>query len=380
MITIKESISFPASSYVDGRENHLYMDIETTGLDRKRSIIYIIGCSYREQDSLRLIQWFNDDGKSEREILLAFMELMDRKGGILTSFNGEVFDFPYLEDHCRMHDLAFDPSRFNSLDYYKLLRPYRSLFSLKKGRQKDWESFLGISREDRLSGGDLINVYRDYLRTHSEEALRLLLLHNKEDLLGLSLLDPLLAYPDLWEGRFSIERMEAGSMGDKLMVFCSLPHQVPVPLLFENMEPLSSFEVKNHHCIFAIPLLMGELKHYYDNPADYYYLPAEDRAIHKSVGRYVEKEYRRQASASDCYIRREGLFVPAAEKKSRYGFQAGSRLPYQSFTLFKKTHSDTRSYLDFDDIFARDHELITAYLTDLLHEASIRRRQDPSLL
>ena len=378
MITIKESISFPDSSYVDGRD-HLYMDIETTGLDRKRSIIYMIGCSYREQDSLRLIQWFNDDGKSEREILLAFMDLLSRKGNCLTTFNGEAFDLPYLEDHCRMHDLTFDPSRLDSLDYYKLLRPFRSLFSLKKGRQKDWESFLGISREDRLGGADLINVYRNYLRTNSEESLRLLLLHNKEDLLGLSLLDPLLVYPDLWNGRFTIERMEAGCEGDKLMIFCSLAHRVPVSLLFENMEPLSSFEVKNHQCIFTIPLLMGELKHYYENPADYYYLPAEDRAIHKSVGRYVEKKYRRQASAADCYIRKEGLFVPAAEKKSRYGFQAGSRLPYQSFTLFKKTHSDARSFLDFDDIFAMDHELIIAYLTDLLHEASITRRLNFSL-
>ena len=372
MITIRETISSPGGSDSGSR---LYMDIETTGLDRKRSIIYMIGCAYQDQDHLRLIQWFNNDGKSEREILLAFIELLTRKGGNLTSFNGDAFDLPYLEDHCRMHHLNFDLTRLESLDYYKLLRPYRPLFSLKKGRQKDWEGFLGILREDRLSGAELIKVYREYLMTHSEESLRLLLLHNKEDLLGLSRLTPLLAYPALWEGQFRPERIEAGSKGDKLLVFCSLPHPVPVPLFFGDMDPLSSFEVKKRQCLFAIPLLMGELKHYYDHPPDYYYLPEEDRAIHKSVGRYVEKKYRRQATASDCYIRKEGLFVPAAGNNSRYGFQAGSRLPYESFTLFKKNHTDHRSYLDFDDVFSKGYDFISAYLTDLLHEASIRKRQ-----
>ena len=33
-------------------------------------------------------------------------------------------------------------------------------------KQKSIERFLGVSREDKCSGGELIQVYRDYLMCH----------------------------------------------------------------------------------------------------------------------------------------------------------------------------------------------------------------------
>ena len=58
---------------------------------------------------------------------------------------------------------------------------------------------------------------------------------------------------------------------------------------------------------------IGELKYFYSNYRDYYYLPIEDTAIHKSVGEYVDKTARVKATARTCYTRKQGLFLPQFE-------------------------------------------------------------------
>ena len=59
-----------------------------------------------------------------------------------------------------------------------------------------------------------------------------------------------------------------------------------------------------------IPVFLGELKHYYEDYENYFYLPEEDWAIHKSVGCFVEKSHRKKATAKTCYIKKEGVFLP----------------------------------------------------------------------
>ena len=44
-------------------------------------------------------------------------------------------------------------------------------------------------------------------------------------------------------------------------------------------------------CLLVI-IYQGELKHFYPNYREYYYLPHEDRAIHKSVALYVDRNFR----------------------------------------------------------------------------------------
>ena len=59
-----------------------------------------------------------------------------------------------------------------------------------------------------------------------------------------------------------------------------------------------------------IALFQGELKYFYSNYKDYYYLPMEDTAIHKSVGEYVDRDARTKATARTCYTKKQGLFLP----------------------------------------------------------------------
>lgn len=55
----------------------------------------------------------------------------------------------------------------------------------------------------------------------------------------------------------------------------------------------------------------GTLKYFFQDYKNYYYLPAEDQAIHKSVAAYMDKKNRWPAKASTCYIKKSGNFLPS---------------------------------------------------------------------
>ncbi|MDE7298663.1 MAG: ribonuclease H-like domain-containing protein [Lachnospiraceae bacterium] len=63
----------------------------------------------------------------------------------------------------------------------------------------------------------------------------------------------------------------------------------------------------------SIPYLCGTLKYFFDDYKNYYYLPLEDRAIHKSVAEFVDKAYRKKATQKTCYQKKSGCFLPQAE-------------------------------------------------------------------
>ena len=81
--------------------------------------------------------------------------------------------------------LFFDIEKYPSLDFYQFLKPFQNLFQMTHGKQKDWEQFLGLNREDKYDGGQLIAVYKDYLMSKDKDLLHNLLLHNEDDLLGM---------------------------------------------------------------------------------------------------------------------------------------------------------------------------------------------------
>ena len=52
------------------------------------------------------------------------------------------------------------------------------------------------------------------------------------------------------------------------------------------------------HARLHIHIYQGDLRYYYTDYSNYYYLPEEDIAMHKSVAAYVDRAHRRQATAS----------------------------------------------------------------------------------
>ena len=365
MITIEKHLNLPDTYPLDRigpLEELLFFDIETTGFSGDYSNLYLIGCTYYKDGGWNLIQWFADTAASEEQLLDTFFDFL-KAYRILVHFNGDGFDIPYLLKRCRHFGLPYDFSSVKSVDIYKKIKPYRKFLGLDSMKQKAIEQFLGVSRSDKYSGGQLIEVYHDYLMSHEKFLYDLLILHNEDDLKGMPVILPILNYPDLLEHplRLAAHQVVAqpGFSGDSrhlLRLVCESDYEVPVP--FENTAAPVTCSVAGCKMDFSVELFDGTLKHFYPNYKDYYYLVYEDTAVHKSVGEYVDKDARIKATAKTCYTKKSGCFVP-------------------QFTpiwepVMKQEPKDKLCYADLNDVRLQDPACLQAYLQQLLGHLGVK--------
>ena len=155
-------------SRIGDPERVLALDIETTGLSPQQNAIYLIGCAYRENGCWKLIQWFDETGSGESDILTCFL-LFAKKYETLLHYNGARFDLPFLSARIVHNGLQLLPGAENfpagrkSVDLYQILKPYKKLFSLPDLRQQTVEQFVGTGRTEDRSGKDLVRIYRAYV-------------------------------------------------------------------------------------------------------------------------------------------------------------------------------------------------------------------------
>ena len=380
MLTINKV--FPEKTIPEKTDSFLFFDIETTGFSKDNTILYLIGCGYFIENGFQFIQWFNDDGTSEEEILLAFHDILKQKDWQLVTFNGNSFDIPYLKRHYELNELPCDIESFPSLDFYQFLKPFQSLFQMTHGKQKDWEHFLELYREDIYDGGQLIAVYKEYLMNKEEALLHNLLLHNEEDFLGMKYLLPLFSYRMLLSKDLSLIKVSPGeSLFEKgtgsIAISCKLPLALPKPLNFStSIGSISTNKNDSSILIISLPYIEETLKHFFKDYRNYYYLPEEDRAVHKSVGCYVERKYRRAAKASTCYIKKEGIFLPIPKTEKHYGIEIELYLYQDSFPLYKREFKSPRSFAEFDNLFSDKNESLAIYLRDVIKELFIIHIQE----
>lgn len=290
----------------------LWFDIETTGLSSKRSPLYLIGCMRRESGGFVRYQFMTEAPEDEPEVLSEFLSLCS-EADCLVEFNGDTFDIPYVRERCRFHGMPDLPSHLLQLDMLKCIRPWRHLLGLTGCRQKDLERYLGLFREDKYDGGELIQIYYSFEQLHRDDLYDLLMLHNGDDMDGMMELCRLLAVPIFFEGMFTLTALEAARYQDdlpgELILDCcpSLPISIPrtVSVLFSGC----ALRAEGCRLTLRLPLYHGTLKHFYPNYRDYYYLPEEDCAIHKSIGEFVDKAHRVKATAATCYTKKTGLFL-----------------------------------------------------------------------
>lgn len=365
MITIEKRLDLPDTyplERIGKLEEILFFDIETTGFSGDYSNLYLIGCTYYRDGCWNLIQWFADTAGSEEDLLDAFFTFL-KQFRTLVHFNGDGFDIPYLMKRCRHFNLPYGFSAVESVDIYKKIKPYRRLLGLDSLKQKAIEQFLGISRTDKYSGGQLIAVYQDYLVTHETFLYDLLILHNEDDLKGMPAILPILNYPDFLEHPLRLSGYQVldetdifGSRRRLLELGCESGYEVPVA--FENTCAPVSCAVEGSRMTLSIELYEGTLKHFYPNYKDYYYLIYEDTAVHKSIGEYVDKDARVKATAKTCYTRKDGCFVPQFE-------------PIWE-PVMKAAPKDKLCYADINDVCLKDPACFNAYLRQILKHLGVK--------
>lgn len=285
----------------------LFFDIETTGFSPDTSHLYMIGCSFWQDGCWQIVQWFDDTGTfdGERRLLDAFSKtaaLLNR----CISFNGATFDFPYIRKKAASHHMDDPLAHVSHLDLYSRLRHYKSFFGLPSMKQKSVEDFLCLRRQDTYTGGELIRVYTDYLKSKNRQAFDALMLHNFEDVKGMFGLLPMLAYLDFFDGKYTIgQYMRSGT---DFCLTLHLPSSVPVAVTADH--PMASVRLDKDTALLTVHGFEGQLKYFYENYKDYEYLPLEDEAVHKSVAAFVDKKFRQKATRQNCYTKKTDFFLP----------------------------------------------------------------------
>lgn len=325
--TKKEINSFPFLI-----ENTLYFDIETTGFINTDSHIYMIGMFFLDKNIINYTFIFAENICDEYELIIKFKNILESFDTFAT-FNGSTFDIPYINRRCIEYGISIDFSAHNSFDMYRDFRKFKNFFGLDKLKQKYIEEFLGIYREDEYSGGELISLYNDYTVTKSSRLEHIITLHNINDMEGMAIITNLYNYIryDLWSYLETIEN----SM--------SVVFRYTSKYKFVKSHSLHQehFSINYHDNFIDIVLskIETECKYYFINYKDYYYLPFEDYAVHKSVGQYVDKGKRKQATRLTAYIKKYSIFM---------------KLPYRKKNVMYKDIKDNFCFVEVNSIDTLD--------------------------
>ncbi len=387
---------YPIDRISGSPEDILFLDIETTGLSPKNSTIYLIGCAYYKNGTWNLKQFFADRRGDEEDIVRAFI-LFAKDYKVLMHFNGNRFDIPFIQFKCDRFHIENVLDKLESIDIYKRIAPYKNLLGIPDCKQKTVELFLGIDRKDIYSGGELIKVYKDFLIDPDEEKYEVLLLHNADDVRGMFSLLPALYYHDFFRmilqqkviifktdspvfpqvrTGFSIDEVSDnenpdavidlpiramkvqanyyndidGKQKEEILMKVSLPDVLPSSI--GGSADGCFFKAEGDSATIRIPLYEAELKYFYNNYKDYYYLPSEDQALHKSVAQFVDKTHRVQATAATCYTRKPGQYLVQWDSV---------------FTpVFKKEYSDKTLYFELTDKLKQSRAAMSLYAVHVL--------------
>lgn len=412
MIRIEKALTQPVPSdiYMIGApEDVLFFDIETTGLSARSAGLYLIGVLTYTDKNWMLLQYFCEDVSDEPAVLQAFFELLRTKK-ILISYNGDGFDIPFLRHMVEqygpraprphhstvLHDRADCPATdgsaiddtrplysfdtVESFDLFKKFRPLKHLLGLPDLKLKSCERFLGIDREDRFTGGELIEVYFEWQKTKAPALLDTLLLHNAEDIANLPNLLPLLRYRSLPHSDFQLrahERLQDGATPLVHLSFTLLSPMSPsAHAPAENGTREVTDDRRQHWPALTLPrpvdlrgdfwalhaegravelyvqLFEGERKLFFADFEHYYYLPAEDQVIHQSLAEFVDRSARKKACARNCYQRVSGCFLPECSEVYTPALRAEYR--------------DKLRYAQYSDTLFDDEAKAVTYLKSFL--------------
>lgn len=356
MVTIHHTIpSFPDyCAFLDYQPAaSAFFDIETTGFSPASSVVFLIGILYQKEHEWQFTQLLAEAASEEKELLSAFFSLI-QTCNTLIHFNGSTFDLPYLIQKAEHYQLPHPLHNMKSIDLYQTFRSLKKLFSLERMNQISLEQFLGWQRRDQLTGKHMVTLFQKYAASKEKQIQQLLLLHNHDDLIGMTQLLNLCHYqmlPELiLEWDFPASICESDSMIQiPFSLSAALPHRLTC-----KIQDTYQLDIQGTSGTLTIPCLHGELLYFFPDYKNYYYLPTEDQAIHKSVGTYVDKKYRQPAKPQNCYIRKYGSFLPQ---------------PTTIFEpVFQTSYDDKHIFFEYIDSPARDPELLHAYIRCILQK------------
>lgn len=240
MKTITEQLQLTpyASKMFDmyfGGKSFAVFDIETTGLSPARCSVILSGILLRKRDGCKIIQFFADSPDDERIILKKTKDILRQTDFILT-YNGRHFDMPFIKSRAAKYGIDFSFPLYN-LDLFQVLQGHSDLRTyLPDLKQKTVEIFMGLaaSRDDEISGAESVALYGQYLKTGAFALEKTILLHNRDDLIQLCRLLPVIEKADFHRAMYKLGFPAGNYITEKIFLkgrnLCVLGAQTDTPL------------------------------------------------------------------------------------------------------------------------------------------------------
>lgn len=183
----------------------LYLDTETTGLaGGTGTLVFLIGIARHVDGGLLTEQWLLTRPSAEAAWIEAWQATLPR-AATLVSYNGKAFDVPLL---VARQCLARRRDPFAGYDHRDLLHEVRRAFA---GRWADCRlqsaerRLLGRERIDDLPGAFAPAAFTSFVRHGAIDPLREVIRHNREDVVALARLRPVLDEVEMTPARFDAE-------------------------------------------------------------------------------------------------------------------------------------------------------------------------------
>ena len=164
-------------------------DIETTGLSaRKGGKVILTALLIPTPEGISVTQYLAEGTYEEDRILRATLRfLADNNVDFLVTYNGTSFDLPFVNR--RLEALHFPCSlKLHHLDLYSWIKRSTVLPSrISSLSQKSVEKYfrIGNDRVDAISGKESAKLYSEYATGHSSVIEKIILTHNREDVVQL---------------------------------------------------------------------------------------------------------------------------------------------------------------------------------------------------
>lgn len=159
----------------------LFVDIETLGL--YLSPIIVIGLAKLVDEAFTVYQYVLRNLKEEPAALTAFFSHIDERSALVT-FNGRIFDVPYLEQRLAYYQIQGDLQKphFDVLHFAR--RRWRG--TIPDCRLTTLQEYLLGTSEEDIPSAFVPEFYETYLQTQNVGPLVAIVEHNRKDLVALA--------------------------------------------------------------------------------------------------------------------------------------------------------------------------------------------------
>lgn len=259
------SINFPYFPVSDDDLSYLVFQMQTTGhywrTTQIREFCILRPTSNGNWEELHLVSEIESD---EYDMLLLFSEWVSVCTHLI-GYNSTSFHLPYLEQKYRAYGLE---SPFFGKKHTDLYQKYKTL-----GKRMH----LSMKLEDMRTFLNIPETAKD-----------------PRIIIAVSSLS---SYEAFFSGHFTI--LDACRLEEELLF--TLEAAIPFPAAYRYHHSCYYLICEGNRAKIKIKTFGGRLRVYYPDCENYWYLPAEDMVIHKSLASSIDRSKRVKANPSNCY-------------------------------------------------------------------------------